>query len=252
MNISDDLCGSLIKDLIASLPEGVVAEARSGIFTTAVVSRLENGRLSCGLASSCRGGAGCPGMASCAGKIRGMSLKKLASLAGSGKGQETALGLAAINAALPELETEEINAEEILAEKARGRRAAVIGHFPFVGRIRKIAGRLDVFELAPKDDSDIPSEKIPELLSEADVVAISAMTLVNRTFGNVIANCRRDSFKILLGPSAPLSPIIFDYGIDIVSGTRVADIPALLNALSEGVNFRSLPGKKLVTIRKKA
>jgi hypothetical protein len=239
----------LLERLINSLPDGKVQEAYVGFFTTAVVSIIADGRIGCGLASTIRSEQ-CTGSAKFAGRIKGMNTKELAQLAISGRGMEVSIGMAAINSALPENDYEELNAEELIAEKANGKTAAIIGHFPFTDRIRQITGKLWVFELNPKDASDLPLEKMLELLPQTDVVAISAMTLLNRTFDNVMSYCKKDAYKILLGPSAPLSKIVFEYGIDAVAGTRVSDIPLLLTHLSEGVNFKSLPGKRLVTMRK--
>lgn len=113
-----------------------------------------------------------------------------------------------------------------------------------------LAKELWVFELAPKDDKDLPPERMAEFLPRADAVAITALTLINGTFDGVLAHCRKDAFKILLGPSAPMSAALFDCGIDAVGGTMVEDIPLLLSRLGEGANFRGLPGKKMVVIRK--
>lgn len=240
---------TLLEQLADSVGEGKAKEVRVGYFTTAVVSQLSDGRTSCGLASTLRAGH-CCGPARFAGKMNGMPLKELARLAVTAHGLEASIGMAAINAALPEREFEQLNAEELLAAKAAEKTVAVIGHFPFTERLRKIAGKLLVFELDPKDGHDLPSEKIPELLPQADIIAISALTLLNRTFDEILASCKKDSYKILLGPSAPLSEIVFDYGIDVVSGARVTDAPLLLTHLSEAANFKSLPGKCLVTMRK--
>lgn len=235
--------------MILELPDACVSEARIGIYTTAVVAEFSGGKLSCGLASTLKTGY-CNGPSGLAGRIKGMSIRELAQLALDGEGVEASLGMAAINSALPDNEYDEINAEALIAEKAAGKHAAIIGHFPFTERIRQKAEKLWVFELNPKDASDLPADKMPELLPQAAVVAISALTLVNRTFDGIIANSNPAAYKILLGPSAPLSKTVFDYGIDVVSGARVSDTALLLSHLSEGVNFKSLPGKRLVSIRK--
>jgi uncharacterized protein (DUF4213/DUF364 family) len=52
----------------------------------------------------------------------------------------------------------------------------------------------------------------------------------------------------VLGPSTPLSPLLFDYGVDAISGAVVVDIPAALAAISQGANFRQIPGKRLLTM----
>ena len=53
---------------------------------------------------------------------------------------------------------------------------------------------------------------------------------------------------IILGASAPLSPILLDYGVDAVSGTKVVDPALALRCVSEGANFRQIKGAKRLTM----
>ena len=239
----------ILEQLICETEDREIREAHIGFFTTAVVSSGPGGER-CGLATTLRGGA-CSGPVNKAGALVGLPVKELARRVFYGGGIEASLGMAAINSALPPLEYETINAEELIAERAKGKSVAVIGHFPFTDRLRALAANLWVFELEPKDAHDLSPERMAELLPRADAVAITALTLLNGTFGGVLAHCRRDAYKILLGPSAPLSPVLFGHGVDAVGGTRVEDIPALTRALGEGANFRGLPGKRMVVLRKK-
>lgn len=239
----------ILEQLIKETEDREISAAHIGFFTTAVVSSGVGGER-CGLATTLRGNA-CSGPVNKAGGLAGQPVKELARRALCGGGVEASLGMAAINSALPPLEHETINAEELIAERAKGKNVAVIGHFPFTERLRTLAENLWVFELEPKDAQDLPPERMAELLPRADTVAITALTLLNGTFGGVLAHCRRDAFKILLGPSAPLSPVLFAHGIDAVGGNVVDDIPGLIRCLSEGANFRGLTGKKSVVIRKK-
>jgi uncharacterized protein (DUF4213/DUF364 family) len=57
---------------------------------------------------------------------------------------------------------------------------------------------------------------------------------------------------LVLGPSTPLSPILFDYGVDILSGSVVENLDAVLQAVSQGANFRQVhqQGVRLVTMQK--
>ncbi|MGD9642725.1 MAG: DUF364 domain-containing protein [Elusimicrobiales bacterium] len=239
----------ILERLIKETQEREVVSAHVGYFTTAVVSRGADGER-CGLATTLRGGA-CAGPVAGAGNLSGRPVRELARLALSRVGAETSLGMAAINSALPPAECETLNAEELITERGRGKNIAVIGHFPFTDRLRTQAKELWVFELAPKDERDLPPERMAELLPRADVLALTALTLLNGTFKNIISLCRPGAFKVLLGPSAPLSPAMFDYGIDAVGGTEVRDIPALTRCLSQGASFRGLEGKKAVILRKK-
>jgi hypothetical protein len=54
--------------------------------------------------------------------------------------------------------------------------------------------------------------------------------------------------SVLLGGSAPLSPVLFDRGVDALSGTRVVDVPSVLRAIGQGATFRQIPGKQLLTM----
>ena len=56
---------------------------------------------------------------------------------------------------------------------------------------------------------------------------------------------------LVLGPSTPLSPLLFEYGVHLLSGSVVEDIEAVLQAVSQGANFRQVHqyGVHLVTMQ---
>jgi uncharacterized protein (DUF4213/DUF364 family) len=54
-----------------------------------------------------------------------------------------------------------------------------------------------------------------------------------------------------LGDTVPLSPVLFDYGVDALSGTRVVDPDLALRCVSQGANFRQIQGVKRLTMTKK-
>ncbi|PWH16531.1 MAG: hypothetical protein DDG58_09460 [Ardenticatenia bacterium] len=247
---------ALLDDLLATLPDGTVSEVRVGAFWTAVVAEVQ-GRRRCGLASTLGSEndhhhTGTDDVAD-AGCLTGYTAHQLAALVHSSSALEVSIGMAAVNALLtphPE-HCVELNAEEVILTEGAGRRVAVVGHFPFLPRCRVVAGTLWVLEKRPQGD-DLPAEAAREVLPQADVVAMSATTLMNRTFDELIALCRPDALVLMLGPSTPLSPVLFDYGVHILSGSLVEDIDAVLRAVSEGANFRQVRryGVRLVTMRK--
>ena len=62
------------------------------------------------------------------------------------------------------------------------------------------------------------------VLSRADVVLITASTLVNETFGEVVGYCRNCRAVGLYGPSGMLLPeTLFREGIDFVQSVRISD-----------------------------
>ncbi len=54
------------------------------------------------------------------------------------------------------------------------------------------------------------------------------------------------------GSSTPLSPILFDHGVHILSGSVVMDVDSVLWVVSQGGNFRQVhrQGVRLVTMQK--
>jgi hypothetical protein len=243
----------LVARLLSSLaPSGPVIEVRIGTHWTAVVVETERG-LKAGLAATQMAHDlehGRPAVRE-AGKLIGRDARMLADLALSDSPTERSIGFAALNALIEVDETlcVERNAEEIILEQGRGRRVAVVGHFPFVPSVRAAAEECWVLELAP-GPGDLPAERAPEIIPQADVVAITGMTLVNGTFEGLAALARPEAYVLLLGATTPLSPLLFEYGVDALSGTVLLDIPAALVAVSQGANFRQIPGKRLVTMQR--
>jgi len=52
---------------------------------------------------------------------------------------------------------------------------------------------------------------------------------------------------MLLGPTTPLSPVLFNHGANILSGARVFDEEAVLRTVGQGASFRQVEGVKLLT-----
>ena len=245
----------LVARLLAGLASsGPVIDMRIGTHWTAVVVETARG-LTAGLAATQMAHDlehGRPAVRE-AGKLIGRDARVLAELALSDSPTERSIGFAALNALIEVDETlcVERNAEAIILERGRGRRVAVIGHFPFVPAVRAAAEECWVLELAPGPD-DLPAAAAPEIIPQADVVAITGMTLVNGTFEALAALARPEAYVLLLGATTPLSPLLFEYGVDALSGTLLLDIPAALVAVSQGANFRQIPGKRLVTMQRSA
>ncbi|NLI09763.1 MAG: DUF364 domain-containing protein [Elusimicrobia bacterium] len=223
-----------------------IEQASVGFFTTGVVSVSPKGKKYCGLASTLKEGV-CSGGLRAGLKLKGENTLNIATELVSGTGPEISLAFACLNSCLPEVNFLEINAQEIIETRGAGKKVAVIGHFPFVTRLYEIASVLKVSELSPKSEKDITAQEMEKFLGEVDVIALTALTLMNGTFEKIISSCRRDSFKVLLGPSAPMHPSLLNY-VDCVCGTFVCDPSLLLSDLSEGKSFRLLRGKKAVAI----
>lgn len=183
-----------------------------------------------------------------AGNLLNKSTKELANLACSDELLEASIGLATINSLLEVDESlaVEINASEVLAERGRGRNVAIIGSFPFIPQLRPLVGRLWVIEQRPGMDEH-PAESAAELLPQADVVAITASSIINHTFDNLLELCPPQATVMVLGPSTPLSPLLFERGVSIMSGTRILDEAAVLRTVAQGASFQQVKGVRLLT-----
>lgn len=244
----------IIDDLLTGLPSGNLLDIRIGAFWTAVVVET-GGQRSCGLAATLRGFAehhygGGPAVAD-AGRLLDRTPTELAQLARSTSLMEASIGFAAINALLsPQPQPwVDLNAEEVIARHGAGKKVALVGHFPFVPRLREIAGTLWVLELDPRED-DLPATAAAEVIPQADIVAITGTTLLNHTFDSLMALRKPDALTLVLGPSTPPSPRLFNHGVHLISTALVEDVDSVLRAVCQGANFRQIrrQGVRLVTL----
>jgi hypothetical protein len=207
-----------------------------GLYWTAVVSRF------CGLSSTM--------LRDCAHDhtddtepvlLTGRAASELARLSLSPDIGKASLGLGAINSLIPVdmSHCTEINAAHILMEKGKGRNVAIIGHFPFVDDLKGVTKNLWVIEKWQRA-GDYPEEEALQYLPQSDVIAISSTTLINHTLEGLLPLCPKTSFTMLLGPTTPMTNVIFDHGIDMISGSLVIDRQLAITYIKQGANFRQL------------
>jgi len=244
----------ILEQIIASLPSGQVRKVCIGLHWTAVVVETA-GETRCGLAATLHGARRHrdePDVPQ-AGGLENSSANELAGWATGDMPVMASLGLAAINALLPpqpQLWSDE-NASEIIARFGAGKRVAMVGRFPFAVELLPRVGELLILEQDP-GPHDLPAEAASEVLPAADIIAITGMTISNHTLEGLLRLCNPHAKVILLGPSTPLSPVFFDYGVDVLSGAVVTDIEPVLRLVSQGGNFRQVHrgGVRLVNLYK--
>jgi len=164
---------------------------------------------------------------------------------------EAAIGMATINSLL-EVDPDsciELNAAEVILEKGEGKKVAIVGHFPFLPRIREKAETLWVIEKNPRE-GDFDETEGDRLIPQADVVAITGTSLTNHTLEHLLELCEPSAYIVMLGDTVPLSPVLFAYGVHALSGTRVVDPDLALRCVSQGANFRQIKGTRKITMTK--
>jgi len=238
----------ILDDLISTLNmEPRVRDIRQGLFHTGVLAN------ECGLAATLPRDALRQAQPSVreAGSLLGRSTFELVHMAYSEIIVEAAIGMATINSLL---EMDEgcclnLNAGDLIAEKGKDKKVAIIGHFPFLPQLRKVTKELWVIEKNPQE-GDFTEEETENYIPQADVIGITGTAFTNHTIEHLLKLCDPKAYVVMLGDTTPLTPMLFDYGIDAVSGTRVIDPELALNCVSQGATYRQIRGIRKLTMTK--
>jgi uncharacterized protein len=195
---------------------------------------------------------------------RGQPLRYLASLSKSWNFTEASIGVAAINAYYNNRETWKQsnsskqtpwkiigseNAFEGYALEAKGKKAAVVGHFRHLEQYLTEAKSVSVLERKPIP-GDYPDSACEYILPDQDLVFITGSTIVNKTLPRLLELSEK-ARVILVGPSTPMTPILFKYGVDELSGFLTGSKESLIDAVTVGAHkafFQS--GERVRMVRK--
>ncbi len=178
-----------------------------------------------------------------AGGFRGRPLRELAALAKSWHPHEAALGVAALNAyynTSPCLEHhwriapgDQVN-ESVFAtmmEDLAGMKVTVVGHFPYLEALGSIC-QLSILERQPQH-GDFPDPACEYILEDQDYLFITGVTLINKTLPRLLELGRKARI-VLVGPSVPLTPLWFEWGVSSLAGTSITDPDQVWQHVAEG------------------
>lgn len=188
--------------------------------------------------------------------LKGMRLKDLAQYAKSWNFIEAAYGVAAINSYYNTKENMEKlgvfdnkgDAFDVYQEKVKGKKVAVIGRFPFLeGRFGKICD-LKVLE-RNMSTGDYPDSACELILPESDFVFITGCTFVNKTIVRLLELSKK-AHTVLVGPTTPVTKILFDYGVDDLSGFYVKDKDECAELIGNSEGRRVLSAGELISLHK--
>lgn len=174
----------------------------------------------------------CQDMSSVLPRLEGQSLAQVAARIKSWNFFEASVGMAVLNAAVntaaltegstlhKAVATASGKAFEYHTERIRGKKVAVIGHFPHLETLAPLC-ELSILERKPRD-GDLPDSAADYILPLQDSIFMTGTTLTNKTFPHLM-DITRSAFTCIVGPSTPMSPVLFKYGINALSGTVVTD-----------------------------
>ena len=225
---------TLNTNLIGSLAKGINGEAKRVII--GLNWSYVEGPNGAGLIHTpTKNTTGCKPLPS-SGHYQGQALADLANLIKSNNMYERVLGFAAINAHCNRYDMRGNNFNGIDLIKDYGEQTVIFGHFP--GIEKKIPNAVIIEQ--KNTGYNYPTEHIKGFVKNAKCLGITASALSNGSLGFILENAPSDATAILIGPSAPLSPYLFDIGITAISGFVVNNPNTMGTMIAEGAAFSSI------------
>lgn len=163
-------------------------------------------------------------------RLQQMSLRELADLTSSWDGLEMALGIAAINAHYNRFDLDAAPGNGAQTFHGASGRVMVVGAFP---GLAEILPQAQVIEAQPRP-GELPTIAMDTVLPGCSTAVVSASSLINRTLPRIL-RLTQGARVALIGPTAPLTPRLHAYGIDVLGGLRVRDVDGLAEAVTAGV-----------------
>ena len=194
----------------------------------------------------------------------GKTLRELAAGVKSWNFTEAAMGVAAMNAYYnsPEMArkngllisdhryVEDRNADPFIAHQkaARGKKAVVLGHFPYMEQLLKPVCDLYIIDRFPYR-GDYPETAIDYLVPDSDFVFIGVMYFLEKSLPRIL-ELAGDAYVGLVGPVTVMSPILFDYGVDELDGFIPKNVPMLERIQKEQEYGKLYAAGEKVSLRK--
>jgi hypothetical protein len=145
-----------------------------------------------------------------------------------------AVGMACLKCVLPPADNITMqSAIEPFAEQTKRHPSCFIGHFKDAALWRDEGRPVSIVELVPRP-GDIHWDDSHEVLQNAELVFMTGLTLVNGTFGEVIRRTPRAKVRIVMGPTVPLTPVLFTLGVHRLGSSRITDVDKTLRYFGMG------------------
>lgn len=166
-------------------------------------------------------------------RLARLSLRQLAGLCLSWDPVEMALGIAAINAHTNRFDLEGQAGNGVQDFSHAAGRVVAIGAFPGLGNILPHCA---VIETDPRP-GEFPIVAMDTLLPGCAAAVVNSSALINRNLPRIL-RLAQGSRVALVGPSTPLTPRLYAYGLDRLGGLVVRDTGGLAAAIRSGATPR--------------
>jgi len=134
------------------------------------------------------------------------------------------VGMACLKSLLPEPPvTISGSAIDLVAPAAARVPTCFVGYFKTAALWREQGYPVTIVELFPRP-GDVHWDEADEVLRKAELVLMTGLTVVNETLEAVIRRTPSARMRIIMGPTVPASPALFDYGIDVLGITQIDNV----------------------------
>jgi len=196
----------------------------------------------------------------------GAPLRELAECIKSWNFIESAVGLAAINAYYNNITVakqsgvtigDSMHVEDRIYDpfimsqnEVRGKKVTVSGHFPHITTLlAPICEMRIISNDFPKDD-DYPVSAAEYLIPDSDFVFIGSLSLIDKTLPRLLELAKNATKTTIVGPSTTLAPLLFDYGVDDLSGFVIKDTERAMRMVKGAENGKFFSSGQKVSFKK--
>ena len=154
---------------------------------------------------------------------------------------KASIGLASINSVVQREQEDFVDGDIMdLLEIKKGDWVGMVGRFaPLIKMIKQRTPHLFVIEDKPQYHKNGQYKIFDEIMNKCDVMIITATTLINKTFEDILSKTPNARKRALLGPSAPMFREFYKgLGVDIVSGMIPQDTHKVIDIVSQGGGTR--------------
>jgi hypothetical protein len=152
----------------------------------------------------------------------------------SNEALKIAVGMACLKCVIPPVAVfSGSSAMDRFSEETKTRPSCFIGHFHDAEKWRDEGRPVSIVELLPRA-GDIHWDDSRAALSRAELVFMTGLTLVNRTFGEVIRRTPNAAVRVIMGPTVPLAPSLFRLGLHWLGASRIVDAQKALRYFGMG------------------
>lgn len=232
----------LIDKLIQSMdyPSAVIAEVAAGSHFIGIRAD-HNGRVLAGLASTL-GAVPTDAERRMVADMVGVSLGEAAGRLTATSAFSISVGAAALNTGIAAPQNQpDFEASTIMAEKGKDGETVLVGEFPFTDWLRQQVKTLHLFELQ-KVAGRTPPDQWDAILARCTVLGLTGTTLLTRAMATYLEKAPQ-AYTIMIGPTTPLSPVLFAHGVDVLAGCQVVEPAPVFAGIRQGLSFREF--KKL-------